>query len=314
MVDADGGVWPTGTLVEIVEALVEFSIVWDRRGGDSRLVFKEGSDRGAGLTYEPNASTTPTACSASSTPNHRPRPSPTNSSSWVVSPPVSSHEFGAPPSSSMPGPYGPGPWPRSVRSAKSTSGSGLSPTPTLQRPATKSTSSRHARQDVQCGRAWSVHIERFPRCRSRPGRAAPRGWQCLTTHHVHCTQQRARQSPSQHRRYVPPVRRPRAPPRRPGPADHHVVDLPALPAPRCRSSPRNRLSGHHRDCPVRPALYVWCRHAPSPEIPPRDPEHAPLSSPFAQARLNCRQAAPCGRRRSRATSTPTARAPAKLVW
>lgn len=44
LVEADGGTWPTGTLAEIVEALVDFSVVWDRRDGDSRLIFKEGNE------------------------------------------------------------------------------------------------------------------------------------------------------------------------------------------------------------------------------------------------------------------------------
>ena len=44
LVEADGGTWPTGSLAEVVETLAEFSTVWDTRGGDSRLVFKQGDE------------------------------------------------------------------------------------------------------------------------------------------------------------------------------------------------------------------------------------------------------------------------------
>jgi hypothetical protein len=55
LVEADGGEWPRGNLTEVVDRVEEFSSVWDRRAGRSRLVFKEAdesrTDRRAVRTY-----------------------------------------------------------------------------------------------------------------------------------------------------------------------------------------------------------------------------------------------------------------------
>jgi hypothetical protein len=55
LVEADGGEWPEGSLTEVVDQVAEFSRIWDRRGGRSRLVFKENdesrTDRRAVRTY-----------------------------------------------------------------------------------------------------------------------------------------------------------------------------------------------------------------------------------------------------------------------
>ena len=44
LVEADGGTWPDGDLPKVIDALVDFSTVWDRRNGESRLIFKEGDE------------------------------------------------------------------------------------------------------------------------------------------------------------------------------------------------------------------------------------------------------------------------------
>ena len=44
LVEMDGGTWPTGTLDEIVAGLGAFSSIWDRRNGQSRLVFKDETE------------------------------------------------------------------------------------------------------------------------------------------------------------------------------------------------------------------------------------------------------------------------------
>ena len=44
LVELDGGTWPDGSLEEVVEALVEFSAVWDKRQGRSRLIFHDGDE------------------------------------------------------------------------------------------------------------------------------------------------------------------------------------------------------------------------------------------------------------------------------
>jgi hypothetical protein len=44
LVEFDGGQWPEGDLEVIVEALVEFSAVWDKRQGQSRLMFHDGNE------------------------------------------------------------------------------------------------------------------------------------------------------------------------------------------------------------------------------------------------------------------------------
>jgi hypothetical protein len=44
LVEADGGTWPTGDLAHVVAELERFSSVWDKRNGQSRLVFKDGDE------------------------------------------------------------------------------------------------------------------------------------------------------------------------------------------------------------------------------------------------------------------------------
>lgn len=41
LVEADGGTWPTGSTVDVVRDLEAFSTIWNKRGGQSRLMFKE---------------------------------------------------------------------------------------------------------------------------------------------------------------------------------------------------------------------------------------------------------------------------------
>ena len=44
LVELDGGTWPEGTLEEVMEALVEFSAIWDKRQGRSRLIFHDDEE------------------------------------------------------------------------------------------------------------------------------------------------------------------------------------------------------------------------------------------------------------------------------
>jgi hypothetical protein len=44
LLEAAGGTWPRGDLRDVLDGLAEFSAVWDRRSGRSRLVFKAGDE------------------------------------------------------------------------------------------------------------------------------------------------------------------------------------------------------------------------------------------------------------------------------